>query len=498
MKTKEIVQHLQGKKWRKRGTWPHYIISSEIFGEGETASYCQRLGYPFKRTLGIWYKEDWFDPEEEWEAIGAIVTSEYKKDPAYLWKYGQHCLQLGEETIRRTKELGEIDPATISNEELGHRYREAITEIKGYMPFMFSLHLFDKFLTEKFEELLSAFIREEKLPKEDYFKYQTALTLPNRKIFVLQEKVDLMKIALLAKKKKEGIKDKAIQKKMEEHTAQYGWINMAYLEALPHDKTYFHQKVQALLETDVENEYNQIASYEKKLIREREEYMNKIQRGELHTICKAIQLFGFLRSFRLDTAYIAYYNCWKVIQEIEKRLHLPVFDIRYLDSKEVSFALQNPKEKGYLHLIQERKRGVLSIMIEDTRLEITGEEIEAITREITFPKEILSAAIKGTTAYPGRIIGPCKVLHRLEDMQKMCVGDILVIAMTDPNYIPAMEKAAAFVTDQGGILCHAAIVSREMKKPCIIGTKSATKSFKDKDILEVNADEGIVRKIDEK
>ena len=67
--------------------------------------------------------------------------------------------------------------------------------------------------------------------------------------------------------------------------------------------------------------------------------------------------------------------------------------------------------------------------------------------------------------------------------------------MTTPDFVPAMEKAAAIVTDRGGILCHAAIVSREMSKPCIIGTKIATKVLKDGDLVEVDADKGVVRKI---
>lgn len=67
--------------------------------------------------------------------------------------------------------------------------------------------------------------------------------------------------------------------------------------------------------------------------------------------------------------------------------------------------------------------------------------------------------------------------------------------MTFPNFIPAMEKASAFVTDEGGILCHAAIVSREMRKPCIIGTKIATKIFKDGDLVEVDANKGTVKKL---
>ena len=67
--------------------------------------------------------------------------------------------------------------------------------------------------------------------------------------------------------------------------------------------------------------------------------------------------------------------------------------------------------------------------------------------------------------------------------------------MTEPSYLPIMKKAAAFITNEGGVLCHAAIVARELQKPCIIGTKIATHVFKDGDLVEVDADSGIIKKI---
>src|SRR3989338_1885385 len=66
--------------------------------------------------------------------------------------------------------------------------------------------------------------------------------------------------------------------------------------------------------------------------------------------------------------------------------------------------------------------------------------------------------------------------------------------MTDPSYLPIMKRALAFVTNEGGVLCHAAIVARELKKPCIIGTKHATHIFKDGDLVEVDAIQGIIKK----
>jgi phosphoenolpyruvate synthase/pyruvate phosphate dikinase len=105
----------------------------------------------------------------------------------------------------------------------------------------------------------------------------------------------------------------------------------------------------------------------------------------------------------------------------------------------------------------------------------------------------ITSDVKGTTAYKGVVKGKVCLVITKSDLKKVISGDILVSPMTRPEFLPAMNKAAAFVTDEGGITCHAAIVSREMKKPCIIGTKNATKVLKDGDYVEVDANSGIVR-----
>lgn len=104
-------------------------------------------------------------------------------------------------------------------------------------------------------------------------------------------------------------------------------------------------------------------------------------------------------------------------------------------------------------------------------------------------------SVKGQVAYGGIVKGEVTILRRQEEVKKVKAGVILVSAMTTPDFFPAMKRAAAFVTDEGGITCHAAIVARELKKPCVIGTKIATKVFKDGDWVEVDAEKGIVRKI---
>ena len=78
-------------------------------------------------------------------------------------------------------------------------------------------------------------------------------------------------------------------------------------------------------------------------------------------------------------------------------------------------------------------------------------------------------------------------------MKSMQKGEVLVSIMTTPRLTEAFKKASAVVTDEGGVICHAAIVAREMKKPCIIGTKIATKVLKDGDLVEVDAEKGTVK-----
>lgn len=106
--------------------------------------------------------------------------------------------------------------------------------------------------------------------------------------------------------------------------------------------------------------------------------------------------------------------------------------------------------------------------------------------------------IKGQVAYRGHIRGRVKIIRLISEANALKKGEVLVTSMTDPRYLPIMKRAAAIVTDEGGITCHAAIVVRELKKPCVIGTKLATSILKDGDLVEVDAQKGLVKIISKK
>ena len=111
--------------------------------------------------------------------------------------------------------------------------------------------------------------------------------------------------------------------------------------------------------------------------------------------------------------------------------------------------------------------------------------------------------LKGIGASPGIATGTVKIISDVSEIDKVKEGDILVTKMTTPDMVPAMKKAAAIVTDEGGLTCHAAIVSRELGTPCVVGTKKATEILKDGMVVTVDGEKGIVyegeiKKVEEK
>ncbi len=140
---------------------------------------------------------------------------------------------------------------------------------------------------------------------------------------------------------------------------------------------------------------------------------------------------------------------------------------------------------------------------QDIEFAIEGEEIYIVqTRPITTiekrhdqEKEIKGEVVlTGLAASPGIASGKIKIVNNLEDLQKIIKGDILVTEMTNPDMVVTMQKSAAIVTDEGGMTAHAAIVSREMGIPCVVGTQEATEKLKEGEIITVDGFSGKIYK----
>jgi phosphohistidine swiveling domain-containing protein/DNA-binding Lrp family transcriptional regulator len=187
-----------------------------------------------------------------------------------------------------------------------------------------------------------------------------------------------------------------------------------------------------------------------------------------------------------------------LLDEIAQRMSRDredVLNMSYLEVDDyfVSASLCDQEE------IERRKRDGYVILIKGGVFElITGAERvqDAIQREgISDPFEKVEnvTEMKGLGASRGMIRGKARVLEDASRISELKEGEILVTYMTTIEFIPAFRKAAAVVTDEGGMSCHAAIISREFKLPCVVGTKVATRVLKTGDEIEVDATNGAVR-----
>ena len=101
--------------------------------------------------------------------------------------------------------------------------------------------------------------------------------------------------------------------------------------------------------------------------------------------------------------------------------------------------------------------------------------------------------VRGLGVSPGFVTGKAALIRRTSDYRRLAAGSIVVARMTRTDMMIGVEKMAGIVTDIGGALCHAAIVARELGIPCVVGTETATQEIREKQLIAVNGDDGIVR-----
>jgi pyruvate,water dikinase len=131
-------------------------------------------------------------------------------------------------------------------------------------------------------------------------------------------------------------------------------------------------------------------------------------------------------------------------------------------------------------------------MLQSRPVTTLGEPAEAKEESTSTTASEKNVVLKGQAASTGMAYGPVKIIHSPSEIDKILEGDVLVTEMTTPDYVPAMKRAAAIVTDAGGRTCHAAIVSRELGIPCVVGAGTATTTLKDGQVITVDGKNGMV------
>lgn len=272
-----------------------------------------------------------------------------------------------------------------------------------------------------------------------------------------------------------------IWKNITQYQKDFGWMGRMYYAGNPITEVDIIVRLQNSLRYDCDLRLNKIQTERKRQLAEREQSIIELG-GDIESrlLADTISRYMHLRTYRLNVYFIAHQQVFGLLTKAAKMLGLKggVEDIIFLDWREIIAGLN--------------KR----VSVEELRNDIIKRQQGFEFLSLDGKTEWSSLTIlKGMTACLGTYTGRVRLLLNDEAMVKMIPGEVLVTTMTTPSLMLGVEKAGAIVTDEGGMLCHAAIVSRELNIPCIIGTQNATNILNDGDIIEVDANNGIVKKL---
>ncbi len=352
-------------------------------------------------------------------------------------------------------------------------------------------------------EKLNKELDQNKFSKDNIdFIFSKVCTCPNYyPLSYSQEPLDLLKIAL------EDQKGNNIEELLNKHIEEYAWIKgPVEFEDTSFTKDDFLERLNGLKNTNIKEKIDNILSVRKNNDIEYEDVLKRFSFTEKQLkLIKAIRDFIFLRTYTTEYSdhlfYVARHTLFK---EIVKRTGIADLDLIMLDDKEIINILKNDGKMNsqIKEMLENRKLGFAMIWIDGKVQTVFGKDSINIQNQIA---EVFKKAsdevetknnnkkvIPGSVANKGKVRGIARVLTSYEDIYNVQKGDIIVATMTTPDFVSAMEKASGFITDEGGITCHAAILSREFNVPCIVGTVNGTKEIKDGDEIELDAFEGKV------
>lgn len=458
------------KLWNRKHTSQHNLL-------GRFFWFIDNPYYNLKNILSVSVekgKHDFYAKEKEWNLLmkkiakevfqSGFLTRNLKKFKNDKNKFRKIALKLS-----NRQELKKI-----TNKELLKRYLDLKKSYLKYTYFFWSPWAINQEVVPWFEKEL-----KKKFPQEAEAIFEI-VTTPTKHILMDKQRFWLLRYKIKGK----------LNQKVINHVEKYQWLGVYSLLDKPWTKKDFLNQIK-----DIKNPEKYLLKQKKLLSKRRKLFkdaLNKLSKyPKLQRIARILNEYAWFRTERVDVWREVLFLCQPFYRELETRMKLKKNQAPHLTYQEVVDFLG----QGKMPKAEEVKAGEL-LFLKNGEYKVIRDSVEikkVLQRELKTIDYEKIKIIKGVVTCKGRARGRVRIVMTPEDCQIMKKGEILVSNMTHPDYLLGFKKAKAVVTDEGGISCHAAIVSREMNKPCIIGTKIATRVLKDGDLVEVDANKGIVK-----
>lgn len=423
-----------------RRPYPPLFGSLMLHGFSNEKNFHGILTPKFKMINKAKVAEVWYYPKAEVELGSRLSYQE--------WKQPTRLKAVKKEFARREKNL--LKAAKKNFIEYSQAYEH-------FMPAVALVWITEFSLLDDLKAILG-----KKLDQLELEKLLDGLNIPLQDNYYKKEQYDLLQA-----------------KNLNQHISKYSWLFSRYGEVKPYR---LHQAKKALAKIDKREflkNWTQTKQHAKKSVA----LAKKLLPQQHKPIIDLMQFLVYYRTHRTDVLNQSQFLAYPMLRHFAKELGLSYYHLLYCTKEEVLGKLPplpiiKERMKGHALLNEE---GKITCLIGKDRKKLEGFFSEAGLNVKSF---------SGNIACTGKARGKAKIIFSSKDFAKIRRGDILVTSMTNPHMVPILKKAAAIITDEGGITSHAAIISRELKIPCIIGTKIATQVLKDGDIIEVDANKG--------
>lgn len=450
---------------------------------------------------------------EEFNRISLEIIDKLKDDYCIGEKYIDEVLKIRNEFMNYSKEFETINLKSMTNKELYSIFAAYFGVYEKYHRLHWmhtALDFGDNFFSKYLLGYLKSLIKDKKNSVGEVF---SILTTPTDENTTTQEYRDLLKILDKINQNKElrnyfkntetriitenlkDINDK-LYVEIKNHSKKYGWIGYG-VTGPSWGEDYFIDVLSSLARqgSDVTELLRVMDENKKNIQKRQDELINELKIDVKHkNLFRVARGIVYTKGARKEGLFFAWSVMENFYKEVSHRFYLSMKQLRYMYPHEYKNLLLN-KQFSAKKLNDRYKYSLhYSSGNYDKDVLLENEEAEKMYKSLSFVKEEIGDVkmLNGDCASSGRARGRAVIVNEVKDMEQMKKGDVLISIATNPDLVPAIRKASAIVTDMGGITCHAAIVSRELNIPCVIGTKIATKVLKNGDLLDVDATHGKV------
>lgn len=471
-----------------------------IFMQGiHAGTWESRQLYPFGFKTGYVFcgqgRLDWFWDARELRRVRAIFLKKSKRDLKFFLRIYQRWQRDHERAITILEQALRVRLPGLTDHALLRLYRNVYAR---HVRQGASGYLADAFLSSEKTDWLAEFIAARVGRRADLSDIMQRLTAAVIPTYSNQAEIALAKLAKGIDKKFNNFggfqtyvsHHTTLKAKIVTYTRQYYWLENNYYPKTLREldftkKLYRLLKTKQVPDTKVRLQKNQQA---------KQGLLKELNDPYLTNVITMVELATHMQDYRKMAVVRFTYFMHEVFAEMSKRTSLTVEDYRNTVEPE----LEDIFLRGKINREKLRTRAVknFAAAIAQGYVVYEGEDLTRYVTESEFRQTHNTVReIRGVSASPGLYRGIVRIVkdpHRARGFKR---GEVLVTNNTTPEFVPLMKKAGAIVTEQGGITTHAAIVSRELGVPCVIGTKIATKIFKDGDMVEVDANRGIIKRL---